>query len=130
MTRGKAEMEQRMKYLCLVYQDETALDGACAEWAWPCTALTRSGQLLAAERLQPAPSAVSIRMHNGTRSMSDGPFAESKEQIAGYFLIDARDLNDAIRIAERIVPASASGIEVRPVLEQHAENFSVGVSIF
>ena len=85
--------------------------------------------MLAAERLQPAATAVSIRMRNGTANVSDGPFAENKEQLAGYFLIDARDLNDAIRIAERIVPAHASGIEVRPVLEQHAENFSVPLSI-
>lgn len=119
-----------MKYMCLVYQEETALDAASVEWAWPYTPPARSGQLLAAERLRPAASAVSIRLHNGTPDVSDGPFAESKQQLAGYFLIDARDLNDAIRIAERIVPAGASGIEVRPVVEQHVENFSAGVSIF
>jgi hypothetical protein len=118
-----------MKYLCLVYQDENTVDAASAEWTRPCIALARSGELLAAARLQPAASAVSIRIYNGTAELSDGPFTESKEQLAGYFLIDAHDLNDAIRIAEKIVPARASGIEVRPVLEQHAENFSVPLSI-
>ncbi|HVL77022.1 MAG TPA: YciI family protein [Noviherbaspirillum sp.] len=114
-----------MKYLCLIYNDERALatipqhelDAIDAECRAHCAALERSGQLLAAERLQPVATATSIRMRNGKASVTDGPFAETREQLGGFYLLQARDLNEAMRIAEKIPPARLGTIEVRPVLE-------------
>jgi hypothetical protein len=74
-------------------------------------------QYIAAEALQPVQTAVTVRVRNGKVSVSDGPFAETKEQLAGFYLIDARDLNDAVQIASRIPPARAGSIEVRPIRE-------------
>ncbi len=114
-----------MKYLCLIYNNEAtmaatldtelaAVKNACARH---CDTLEKSGRLLAAERLQPVNTAMTIRMHNGKSSITDGPFAQTKEQLGGFYLIDARDLNDAIRIAEKIPPARFGSVEVRPIAE-------------
>lgn len=105
-----------MKYLCLVYMEESTLaDVPDAE----CTAfgqmLEESGQRIAAEALEPVQTATTVRVRNGKTSITDGPFAETKEQLAGFYLIDARDLNDAIRVASNIPPARVGSIEVRPV---------------
>jgi hypothetical protein len=72
---------------------------------------------VAAEALQPVDTATTVRIRNGRMSVTDGPFAETKEQLAGFYLIEARDLNDAIQIAARIPPAREGSIEVRPVRE-------------
>jgi len=111
-----------MKYLCLVYSDEEKLHGLpespedreCQAYA---DSLARSGQMVAGQALQPVATATTVRVRNGQVSVTDGPFAETKEQLAGFYLIDARDLNDAIRIAAGIPPARVGSIEVRPVRE-------------
>jgi hypothetical protein len=79
--------------------------------------LKADGVLVAAEALQPAETAATVRVRYGSMMTTDGPFAETKEQLAGFYLIDARDLNDAILIASKIPPAREGSIEVRPVRE-------------
>jgi len=105
-----------MKYLCLVYAEEKKLedidDGECMVCG---DGLRATGHAIAAEALQPVHTATTVRVRNGKLSMTDGPFAETKEQLAGFYLIDARDLNEAIQIAAKIPPARVGSIEVRPV---------------
>ena len=107
-----------MKYLCLVYLDEAhwsaCPDRDCFDFA---SELAGSGRLLAAEPLQPAHSATTVRVRNGKAALYDGPFSETKELLAGFYLVEARDLNEALSIAERIPPAKYGSIEVRPVRE-------------
>ena len=107
-----------MKYLCLVYLDKehwsAVPDRECANCG---DGLRRSGKLLAAEPLEPIETATSVRIRNGMLTITDGPFAETKEQLAGFYLIEARDLNDAIQVAAKIPPAREGSIEVRPVRE-------------
>ena len=74
-----------------------------------------SGQCLASEALQPAATATTVRVRNGKLSVTDGPFAETKEILAGFYMIEARDLNEAIQVASRIPPAEVGCIEVRPI---------------
>jgi hypothetical protein len=107
-----------MKYLCLVYLEEQKLDAvpdsdckACGE------GLRKSGHHIAAEALQPVHTATTVRVRNGQVSVTDGPFAETKEQLAGFYLIDAKDLNEAIQLASKIPPARVGSIEVRPTRE-------------
>lgn len=105
-----------MKYLCLVYLDEKRLDDLpdsdCVAYD---TAIRQSGQCIASEALQSVQTATTVRVRNGKVSVTDGPFAETKEQLAGFYLIDAVDLNEAIQIAAKIPPAHVGSIEVRPV---------------
>jgi hypothetical protein len=105
-----------MKYLCLVYLDEKRLDELpdedCVAYD---TAIRASGQCLASEALESVQTATTVRLRNGKVTITDGPFAETKEQLAGFYMIDARDLNDAIRIASGIPPARVGCIEVRPI---------------
>jgi hypothetical protein len=105
-----------MKYLCLVYLEEKRLpelpDEDCVEFD---TSIRNSGHCIASEALQSVNSATTVRMRNGKMSITDGPFAETKEQLAGFYMIDARDLNEAIQIASRIPPARVGSIEVRPI---------------
>jgi hypothetical protein len=107
-----------MKYLCLVYLDEKKLeevrDSECKAFG---DELRKSGRSIAAEALQSVQSATTVRIRNGKLSVTDGPFAETKEQLAGFYMIDAGDLNEAIQIASRIPPARVGSIEVRPVRE-------------
>ncbi len=107
-----------MKYLCLVYLEEQELHAvpdsdckACGE------GLRKSGHHIAAEALQPVHTATTVRVRNGQVSVTDGPFAETKEQLAGFYLIDAKDLNEAIQLASKIPPARVGSIEVRPTRE-------------
>ena len=105
-----------MKYLCLVYLDESRLDELPDEDCVEYDALIRkSGQCLASEALQPVQTATTVRIRNGKLSVTDGPFAETKEQLAGFYMIEARDLNEAIQIASKIPPARVGCIEVRPI---------------
>ncbi len=95
-----------MKYLCLVYLEQDKLhavpDRECAD----CGAgFRKSGLLVAAEALQPVDTATTVRVRNGRVSITDGPFAETKEQLAGFYLIDAADLNEALQVAAKIPPA-------------------------
>lgn len=107
-----------MKYLCLVYLDEQNLHGIHDSECKACgDALRQGGHHLAAEALQPVHTATTVRVRNGKLSVTDGPFAETKEQLAGFYLIDARDLNEAIQLAARIPPARVGSVEVRPVRE-------------
>ena len=107
-----------MKYLCLVYLEKDKLHAVPDRECAACGASLRdSGLLLAAEPLQPVETATTVRVRNGKVAITDGPFAETKEQLAGFYLVDARDLNDAIQIAARIPPARSGSVEVRPVRE-------------
>jgi hypothetical protein len=105
-----------MKYLCLVYLDEKRLDELpdedCVEYD---TAIRKSGHCIASEALESVQSATTVRVRNGKLSVTDGPFAETKEQLAGFYMIEARDLNQAIQIAAKIPPARVGCVEVRPV---------------
>jgi hypothetical protein len=111
-----------MKYLCLVYMEEKTLDAVpdsdCMAYGED---LRKSGRYIAAEALQSVDAATTVRVRNGKVSMTDGPFAETKEQLAGFYLIDAKDLNDAVQVASRIPPARVGSIEVRPVRELSAK---------
>ena len=92
-----------------------------ARTAWPTSAFTdeirKSGQYLGGDPLQPVATATTVRIRNGKLQTTDGPFAETKEQLGGYYLIEARDLNEAIQVASRIPSARIGSIEVRPIQE-------------
>ena len=117
-----------MKYLCLVYGEESAIqsvdDRHCVDFD---ASIRDSGHCLASEALQPVSTATTVRVRNGKVSVTDGPFAETKECLAGFYMIEARDLNEAIQIAARIPPAQVGSIEVRPYfeLEELADSPSV-----
>jgi hypothetical protein len=80
-------------------------------------AIRKSGHYLAGEALQPVSTATTVRVRNGRTATTDGPFAETKEQLGGFYLIEARDLNDAIQVAARIPSARMGSVEVRPIME-------------
>jgi len=105
-----------MKYLCLVYGDEKDIQAMpvddCLEYD---AELRRDGRCLASESLQSVHTATTVRVRNGKISLTDGPFAETKEQLAGFYLIEARDLNAAVQVAAKIPPAQVGCIEVRPI---------------
>jgi hypothetical protein len=105
-----------MKYLCLVYLDEKRLDELpdedCVEYD---TQIRKSGLCLASEALQSVQTATTVRIRQGKLSVTDGPFAETKEQLAGFYMIEARDLNEAIQVASKIPPARVGCVEVRPI---------------
>ena len=114
-----------MKYICLVYLVEKEMDAMTKKEADTCTeeslaydeVLQKAGHLIAAHALQPVEAATTIRVRNGKLSTTDGPFAETKEQLGGFILIEARDLNDALQVAARIPMARGGSIEVRPIKE-------------
>ncbi len=111
-----------MKYMLLVYLDEQAMtdderEHCYVESAQLAQALSSSKQYLDASPLHPVATATSIRVREGRRVVTDGPFAETREQLGGYYLIEASDLDEAIGIAERIPPARFGTIEIRPVME-------------
>lgn len=109
-----------MKYLCLVYSSEDRLhslpesppDTECQAYA---DSIAESGRMIAAEALEPVRTATTVRVRNGKSSITDGPFAETKEQLTGFYLVEARDLNEAISIAAGIPAARVGSIEIRPV---------------
>jgi hypothetical protein len=111
-----------MKYMLLVYLDEQAMSEADREECYVESAqlaqeLNSTGQYLDASPLHPVATATSVRVRDGKPLVTDGPFAETREQLGGYYLIDAKDLDQAIAIAARIPPARVGTIEIRPVLE-------------
>jgi hypothetical protein len=107
-----------MKYLCLVYLEADKLRAVPDRECMNCgDGLRKSGRLLAAEALQPVETAASVRIRHGRLAVVDGPFAETKEQLAGFYLIEAVDLNDAIQVAAKIPPAREGTVEVRPIRE-------------
>jgi hypothetical protein len=112
-----------MKYLCLIYNSEEALskvpqsevDAVVASCRSHDEELVRRGQLIACERLQPVATAKTMRFGNGEASVTDGPFAETKEQLGGFYLIEAGDMEEALAIAREIPPARFGSLEVRPI---------------
>jgi hypothetical protein len=111
-----------MKYMLLIYMEENAMDDAerqrCYQESTQLTHdLNARGQYVAASPLQSIATATSVRLRDGKRLVTDGPFAETREQLGGFFMIDARDLNEALSIASRIPAARKGTVEVRPVVE-------------
>ena len=110
-----------MKYMLLIYGDEQALSeterkDCYAESTQLAHDIHASGQYVAANPLYPTSMATSVQVRNGRRLVTDGPFAETREQLGGYFLVEAKNLDDAIAIAARIPMARKGTVEVRPVL--------------
>ena len=93
-----------------------------------CDALHRSGHLIVGELLDSAQTAITLRVHNGRASVTDGPFAETKEQLGGVFLINARDLNEAIQVASRFPSVAYRTMGVRPVIESNRKQWSCPVA--
>ena len=111
-----------MKYLCLVYLDEKRLEEVADTECKACgDALRKAGHHIAAEALASVQTATTVRVRNGKLSVTDGPFAETKEQLAGFYLIDAKDLNQAIQLASKIPPARVGSVEIRPVRNLDAD---------
>jgi hypothetical protein len=111
-----------MKYLLLIYQGENAMSEAARQHCYVESTqlahdLKARGQYLAANPLQPVATATSVRIRDGKRLVTDGPFAETREQLGGYFLVDAKDLDEAIGIAARIPGARVGTVEIRPIVE-------------
>jgi hypothetical protein len=114
-----------MKYLCLIYDEEKKLssmsktegDAMMGEYFAFTEGIKKSGHYLGGNALQPVHTATTVRVRNGKVSTTDGPFAETQEQLGGYYLIEAKDLNDAIQVAQKIPSSRIGSIEVRPIME-------------
>ena len=111
-----------MKYMLLIYLDEQCMNdaerAACyLESAELAQDIHRNGQYLSAAPLHPVATATSLRMREGKRFITDGPFAETREQLGGFFMVDAKNLDEAISIASRIPGAKRGTVEIRPVME-------------
>jgi hypothetical protein len=111
-----------MKYMLLIYMEDDALDEAGREHCYVestqlAVELKASGNYLAASPLQPTSTATSVRVREGKRMVTDGPFAETREHLGGYFMVEAKDLDEAIAIAGRVPGARVGTVEIRPVIE-------------
>jgi hypothetical protein len=114
-----------MKYLCLIYDDESMWGKMSKEEGGKFMAgydaftkdIKASGHYVGGNPLQPTSTATTVRVRNGKVSTTDGPYAETKEQLGGYYLVEAKDLNDAIQVAARIPGALGGAIEVRPIMQ-------------
>lgn len=107
-----------MKYLCLVYLSPEHWHSAADEECFACgQELRTSGHFIDGAPLHPVHTATTVRMRNGRASVTDGPFAETKEHLAGFYMLEARDLNEAIQLASKIPPARFGSIEIRPIRE-------------
>lgn len=114
-----------MRYLCLIYDEEKKMaamakpesDAFMGEYFAFTEGIRKSGHFLAGEALQPVHTATTVRVRNGKLSTTDGPFAETKEQLGGFYLINAKDLNDAVQVAAKIPSARLGSVEVRPIME-------------
>jgi len=112
-----------MKYLCLIYDEEaktatmskTDADAFMGEYFAFTEGIKKSGHYLGGEALKPVSTATTVRVRNGKMSTTDGPFAETKEQLGGFYMIEARDLNDALQVAAKIPAARHGSVEVRPI---------------
>ena len=119
-----------MKYLCLIYENEknwetmapAQYESIMHEYFDFTEDIAKNGKLIAGEALQPTGTATTVRVRNGKLSTTDGPFAETKEQLGGFYLIEAKDLNEAIQIASRIPTARLGSIEVRPIMDFSKES--------
>jgi hypothetical protein len=118
-----------MKYLCLIYENEknwetmppAESEVIMNEYFTFTADIQKNGKLVAGEALQPTVTATTVRVRNGKVSTTDGPFAETKEQLGGFYLIEAKDLNDAIQVAAKIPSARLGAVEVRPAVDFSAE---------
>jgi hypothetical protein len=116
-----------MRYLCLIYDEEKKLatlskgesDAFMGEYFAFTDGIKASGHYRAGEALQPVETATTVRVRNGKVGTTDGPFAETKEQLGGFYMIEARDLNDAIQVAAKIPSAKLGSVEIRPIVEFH-----------
>ena len=116
-----------MKYLCLIYEDEKRfsqtpkqeMDAIMKEYGAFGESIKKSGHYVAGHQLHTTDSATTVRSRNGKVSTTDGPFAETKEQLGGFYLIEAKDLNDAVQVASRIPSVRFGSIEVRPIVERN-----------
>lgn len=116
-----------MKYLCLVYGEESKpADFPDQECIAHSEAAHASGYCVAAEALQPVATATTVSVRDGALAITDGPFAETKEQLAGFYLVEAANLDEAIRMAARIPPARVGSIEVRPIRQLTGATDAVG----
>ena len=114
-----------MRYLCLIYDDEKKVatmpenesNAFMGEYFAFTDGIKASGHYLAGEALQPVETATTVRVRNGKVGTTDGPFTETKEQLGGFYMIEARDLNDAIQVAAKIPSAKIGSVEVRPIVE-------------
>jgi hypothetical protein len=114
-----------MRYLCLIYDEEKKLgamskgesDAFMGEYFAFTEDIKKTGHYVGGNALQPVGTATSVRVRGGKMSTTDGPFAETKEQLGGYYLIEAKDLNDALQVASRIPSAKLGTVEVRPIQE-------------
>jgi hypothetical protein len=114
-----------MRYLCLIYDEEKKLaamsqkesDAFMGEYFAFTDGIRKSGHYIGGEALQSVQTATTVRSRNGKISATDGPFAETREQLGGYYLINAKDLNEAIQVAAKIPSARLGSVEVRPVME-------------
>jgi hypothetical protein len=114
-----------MRYMCVIYDEEAKIgamskeegEAFMGEYFAFTDEIKKSGHYLGGEALQPVTTATTVRIRNGKLSTTDGPFAETKEQLGGFYLINARDLNEAIQIAAKIPSARIGTVEVRPVVE-------------
>ena len=117
-----------MKYLCLIYDDEQLWgrmsaderDGIMGEYTAFGRDIAASGHMRGGNQLQPTSTATTLRVRDGALSVTDGPYAETKEALGGYFVIEARDLNEAMQVAARIPSARIGAVEVRPIVEMAA----------
>ena len=113
-----------MQYMCLIYDDETMWqtmpeadrNGVMGQYMAFTESIRESGNMVAGDALQPTSTATTVRVRNGETLMTDGPFAETKEQLGGYYLIEAKDADEALAIAARIPSAKYGSIEVRPLM--------------
>jgi hypothetical protein len=114
-----------LRYMCLIYTDETLgarmsqeeMNAHIGEYVALTQELGKSGKYLGGDPLQPTKTAATVRVCEGKTSVTDGPYVETKEAMGGYFMIEARDMNEAIQIAARIPGARHGAVEVRPVLD-------------
>jgi len=114
-----------MQYLCLIYEDEkeweklpaAQLEKILGEYSTYTETVKRSGNYAGGNALEPSRTATTVRVRQGRVAAIDGPFAETKEQLGGYYLLQARDLNEAIQLASKIPGARFGAVEVRPVVE-------------
>jgi hypothetical protein len=114
-----------MRYLCIIYDEEKKIEqmsqkeseAFMGDYFKFTSDIRKSGHYLAGEALQPVATATTVRVRNGKISTTDGPFAETKEQLGGFYMINARDLNEAIQIAAKIPSARIGTVEIRPVVE-------------
>jgi hypothetical protein len=114
-----------MRYLCLIYESEAAAasmskeegEKMFGEYHAFTDGIRKSGQYVGGEALQPTETATTVRVRNGKVQTTDGPFAETKEQLGGYYLVNASDLNEAIQIAAKIPGARYGSVEIRPIME-------------